>query len=102
MPMISAIVEPLLLDCRLVRTFGRISLAGPGATEERLSSSGWVADGPITPSTETSASSIGNSESTPKYVSAAAQVVSLSSPNCLNARLRIGPQDSLGRSVGLS
>ena len=31
----------------------------------RLSSSGCVADGPITPSTETSASSIGNSDSTP-------------------------------------
>ena len=64
--MISATVEPPLLDSRLVRTFVRMSLAGPGATLERLSSSGCVADGPITPSTETSASSIGNSESTPK------------------------------------
>src|SRR3954452_2526354 len=100
--MIRAIVEPLLLDCRLVRTLVRMSLAGPGATALRLSIKGCVADGPITPSTETSASSIGNSESTPKYVSAAAQVVSLSSPNCLNVRLRIGHQDSLGRSVGLS
>ena len=64
--MISATVEPPWLDSRLVRTLVRMSFAGPGATLDRLSSSGWVADGPITPSTDTSASSIGNSESTPK------------------------------------
>jgi hypothetical protein len=100
--MISAIVEPPLLDWMLVRTFVRMSFAGPGATDPRLSSRGWVAEGPITPSTETSASSIGNSERIPKYVSAAAQVVSLSSPNCLNVRLRIVGQESLGMSVGCS
>ena len=48
-------------DARCVR----MSLAGPGATELRLSSSGWVADWPISPSTETSASSIGKIDSTP-------------------------------------
>src|SRR3954452_3113596 len=100
--MISATVEPPLLFSRLLRTLVRMSLAGPGATELRLSSSGWVAEGPITPSTETSASSIGNSERIPKYVSAAAQVVSWSSPNCLNVRLRIVGQESLGMSVGWS
>ena len=64
--MISAIVEPPWLASRLVRTLVRMSLAGPGATVLRLSSSGCVADGPITPSTDTSASSIGNSDRTPK------------------------------------
>src|SRR3954466_7638980 len=98
--MISATVEPPWLDSRLVRTLVRMSLAGPGATELRLSSSGCVADGPITPSTETSASIIGNSESTPKYVSAAAHVVNWSSLNCLSVRLRIDGQDCFGRSVG--
>src|SRR3954469_8784326 len=101
-PMMSATVEPPLLDCRLVRTFVRMSLAGPGATVARLSIRGWMADGPMTPSTETSASSIGNSERMPKYVSAAAHVVSLSSPNCLNVRFRIVGQESLGMSVGES
>ena len=64
--MISATVEPPWLDSRLVRTFVRMSFAGPGATEPSWSSSGCVADGPITPSTETSARIIGNSDSTPK------------------------------------
>ncbi len=64
--MISATVEPPWLDSRLVRTLVRISLAGPGATVLSWSSSGCVAEGPITPSTETSASIIGNSERTPK------------------------------------
>src|SRR5689334_4295182 len=100
--MINATVDPPWLDSRLVRTLVRMSLAGPGARPERLSSNGWVADGPITPSTDTSASSIGNSERTPKYVSAAAHVVSWSSPNCLNVRLRIDGQASFGRSVGWS
>ena len=43
----------------------RMSLAGPGATWATLSSSGWVADGPISPRIETSAMSAGKIASTP-------------------------------------
>ena len=64
--MISATSDPPWFCSRLVRTLVRMSFAGPGATVLRLSSSGCVADGPITPSTDTSASSIGNSERMPK------------------------------------
>ena len=64
--MISATVEPPWFCSRLVRTLVRMSLAGPGATVPSWSSSGWVADGPITPRTDTSARIIGNSDSTPK------------------------------------
>ena len=37
----------------------KISWAGPGATSPRLSISGWVAESPIRPSTDTSTSSAG-------------------------------------------
>jgi len=41
-----------------------MSFAGPGAIELRLSRIGWVADWPKSPSSETSASSIGKIDST--------------------------------------
>ncbi len=43
----------------------KISFAGPGATLPRLSISGWVADSPIRPSTDTSTISAGKIASTP-------------------------------------
>ena len=42
----------------------KMSFAGPGATLPRLSISGWVADSPISPSTETSTISAGKIAST--------------------------------------
>ena len=46
--------EPRLF-CRFWMVLVRMSLAGPGATCETLSSSGCVADGPISPRIETNA-----------------------------------------------
>jgi hypothetical protein len=47
-----------------VIAFVKISCAGPGATSPRLSSSGCVADSPISPSSETSTISAGKIAST--------------------------------------
>jgi len=43
----------------------KISFAGPGATFPRLSISGWVAELPTSPSTDTSTISAGKMASTP-------------------------------------
>jgi hypothetical protein len=60
--MISASVDAPCADSRPLSAWVRMSFAGPGATVERLSISGCVADGPITPRIETSASSAGKIE----------------------------------------
>ena len=49
----------------LVIAFLKIVWAGPGATAPRFSSSGWVTELPIRPSTETITISIGKIASTP-------------------------------------
>jgi hypothetical protein len=53
------------LFCRFWSAVVRISFAGPGATWLRLSSSGCVAELPISPRIETSAISAGNIERIP-------------------------------------
>ncbi len=64
-PMTNTIPDPAWLDWRFWIALLRMSSTGPGATLSRLSISGWVAECPTSPSTDTTASSAGKMARTP-------------------------------------
>src|ERR1044072_4436906 len=99
MPITNATTDALPAPWRFLIALVKISCAGPGATSWRFSSREFVTDSPSRPRTETSTSSAGKMESTPKYVSAAAQTPSLSALNALTVRLNASVQDLPESSV---